>query len=50
MRQLLDEAAAGRYGVGAFNANNTEQIQGIVRAAGGAASAARLDARDMVSS
>jgi fructose-bisphosphate aldolase class II len=33
MRQLLDEAAAGGYGVGAFNVNNMEQIQGIMEAA-----------------
>ena len=33
MRQLLDQAAAGRYGVGAFNVNNMEQIQGIMLAA-----------------
>ena len=30
MRQLLDEAAKGGYGVGAFNVNNMEQIQAIV--------------------
>jgi fructose-bisphosphate aldolase, class II len=33
MRQLLDEAAAGQYGVGAFNVNNMEQIQAIMQAA-----------------
>jgi fructose-bisphosphate aldolase, class II len=33
MRQLLDEAAAGGYGVGAFNVNNMEQIQAIMAAA-----------------
>ncbi|MGN6379960.1 MAG: class II fructose-bisphosphate aldolase [Gaiellales bacterium] len=33
MRQLLDEAAAGGYGVGAFNVNNMEQIQSIMEAA-----------------
>jgi fructose-bisphosphate aldolase class II len=33
MRQLLDEAARGGYGVGAFNVNNMEQIQGIMEAA-----------------
>src|SRR5881396_2579332 len=33
MRQLLDEAARGGYGVGAFNVNNMEQIQAIMRAA-----------------
>ena len=27
MRQLLDEAAKGGYGVGAFNVNDMEQIQ-----------------------
>ncbi len=27
MRQVLDEAAKGGYGVGAFNVNNMEQIQ-----------------------
>jgi fructose-bisphosphate aldolase, class II len=32
-RQLLDEAARGGYGVGAFNVNNMEQIQGIMDAA-----------------
>ncbi len=26
MRQLLDEAAKGGYGVGAFNVNNMEQV------------------------
>jgi len=30
MRQLLDEAAAGGYGVGAFNVNNMDQIQAIM--------------------
>jgi fructose-bisphosphate aldolase, class II len=34
MRQLLDEAAAGGYGVGAFNVNNMEQIQAVMEAAG----------------
>ena len=34
MRQLLDEAAKGGYGVGAFNVNNMEQIQAIMEAAG----------------
>jgi len=29
MRQILDEAAKGDYGVGAFNVNNMEQIQAI---------------------
>jgi fructose-bisphosphate aldolase class II len=33
MRQLLDEAAAGGYGVGAFNVNNMEQIQALTEAA-----------------
>ncbi len=33
MRQILDEAAKGRYGVGAFNVNNMEQIQAIMEAA-----------------
>ena len=33
LRQVLDEAARGGYGVGAFNANNMEQVQGIVAAA-----------------
>jgi fructose-bisphosphate aldolase class II len=33
MRQLLDEAAKGDYGVGAFNVNNMEQIQAIMEAA-----------------
>jgi fructose-bisphosphate aldolase, class II len=33
LRQLLDEAAAGGYGVGAFNVNNMEQIQAIFEAA-----------------
>src|SRR5919108_3271944 len=33
MRELLDEAARGGYGVGAFNVNNMEQIQGIMEAA-----------------
>ena len=32
-RQLLDEAAKGGYGVGAFNVNNMEQIQAIMAAA-----------------
>ncbi len=29
-RQLLDEAAKGGYGVGAFNVNDMEQIQAIM--------------------
>src|SRR6202142_2082563 len=33
MRQLLDEAATGGYGVGAFNVNDMEQIQAIMMAA-----------------
>src|SRR5215204_5851741 len=33
MRQLLDEAAKGAYGVGAFNVNNLEQVQAIMEAA-----------------
>ena len=33
MRQILDEAAAGGYGVGAFNVNNMEQIQAMMEAA-----------------
>jgi len=33
MRQMLEEAAKGGYGVGAFNVNNMEQIQAIMRAA-----------------
>jgi len=32
MRQVLDEAAKGGYGVGAFNVNNLEQIQAIMEA------------------
>jgi len=33
LRQVLDEAAKGRYGVGAFNVNNMEQIQAVMEAA-----------------
>lgn len=33
MRQLLDEAARGGYGVAAFNVNNMEQVQAIMEAA-----------------
>jgi fructose-bisphosphate aldolase class II len=33
MKQVLDEAERGAYGVGAFNVNNMEQIQAIMRAA-----------------
>jgi fructose-bisphosphate aldolase class II len=33
MKQILDEAMKKNYGVGAFNVNNMEQIQGIMLAA-----------------
>ncbi|HHN46289.1 MAG TPA: fructose-bisphosphate aldolase class II [Planctomycetes bacterium] len=33
MKQLLDEAVKGNYGVGAYNVNNMEQVQAIVWAA-----------------
>jgi fructose-bisphosphate aldolase class II len=33
MKQILDAAIKGDYGVGAYNVNNMEQIQGITRAA-----------------
>lgn len=33
MKQILDEAIKGDYGVGAYNVNNMEQIHGIMRAA-----------------
>ena len=33
LRQVLDAAAQGGYGVGAFNVNNMEQIQAIMEAA-----------------
>ena len=33
MRQVLEEAAKGGYGVGGFNVNNMEQIQAIMEAA-----------------
>ncbi len=33
MKQIMDEAVKGGYGVGAYNVNNMEQIQGIMRAA-----------------
>jgi fructose-bisphosphate aldolase class II len=33
MRQILDEAAKKKYGVGAYNVNNMEQIQAIMKAA-----------------
>jgi len=29
MKQIMDEAVKGGYGVGAYNVNNMEQIQGI---------------------
>ena len=32
-RQILDEAAKGKYGVGAYNVNNMEQVQAIMAAA-----------------
>ena len=32
LKQVLDEAIKGDYGVGAYNVNNMEQIQGIMRA------------------
>ena len=32
MRQILDEAAKGGYGVGAFNVNNMEQVQASMQA------------------
>jgi fructose-bisphosphate aldolase class II len=32
MREILEKADKGGYGVGAFNVNNMEQLQGIVRA------------------
>ena len=35
LRQVLDEASKGGYGVGAFNVNNMEQIQAIMEAARG---------------
>jgi fructose-bisphosphate aldolase class II len=34
LKQIVDEAEKGGYGVGAFNVNNMEQIQGIFQAAG----------------
>jgi len=34
MRQMLDRARKGHYGVGAYNVNNMEQIQAIISAAG----------------
>ena len=33
MKQILDEAVKGNYGVGAYNVNNMEQVQAIVWAA-----------------
>ena len=33
MRQVLEEAEKGKYGVGAYNVNNMEQLQGIIWAA-----------------
>ncbi|TNJ28541.1 Fructose-bisphosphate aldolase [Giardia muris] len=33
LKQMLDEAKKGKYGVGAFNVNNMEQIQAIMKAA-----------------
>src|SRR5450759_2924085 len=33
MKQMLDEAGKKGYGVGAYNVNNMEQIQGIMKAA-----------------
>jgi fructose-bisphosphate aldolase class II len=33
LKQVLDEAIKGNYGVGAYNVNNMEQIQGIMKAA-----------------
>jgi len=33
LRQVLDEARKGAYGVGAYNVNNMEQIQAIMQAA-----------------
>ena len=33
MRQLLDQAAAGGYAVGAFNVSNMEQVQAVMEAA-----------------
>lgn len=33
LREMLDKAARGQYGVGAFNVNNLEQVQAIVEAA-----------------
>jgi fructose-bisphosphate aldolase class II len=44
LRQVLDEAAKGGYGVGAFNVNNLEQIQGVLEAARGTRSPVILQA------
>jgi fructose-bisphosphate aldolase class II len=44
MKQILDEAERGGYGVGAFNVNNMEQIQAIMRAASEARSPAIIQA------
>ena len=33
MKQVLDEARKGRYGVGAYNVNNMEQIQALMQGA-----------------
>jgi len=44
MRQLLDEAATGGYGVGAFNVNNLEQVQAIMEAASETGSPAIIQA------
>ncbi len=44
MRQILDEAAKGGYGVGAFNVNNMEQIQAIMEAANETSSPAIIQA------
>ena len=33
MKQMLDEAGKKQYGVGAYNVNNMEQLQGIMKAA-----------------
>ena len=44
LRQLLDHAAEHGYGVPAFNVNNMEQIQAIMRAAEATASPVILQA------
>ncbi len=33
MKQILDQAIKGSYGIGAYNVNNMEQIQGMMKAA-----------------